>query len=197
MFFFGPDPNNQMIAAARAGEIDGVQVALIAGADVHYNQDATLCLAVWHGHVAMVSYLISTGADVHANHDEALRRAARDGDVPLCRILLASGADPVSAWKWHTYDHDEASSCLAAILDACGEAMTAAQRAVLAAQSPLFVSLRASLNAAQVWRHWQRRRGHTDSLVHEPARGDQLQCGAGSHSRRRAMTHCIGKRPAR
>jgi hypothetical protein len=68
--------DNDLIEAAKAGNIDRVCAALDLGADIHAANDCALRTTVpIPGYAPMVALLLERGADIHANHDEVIRTA--------------------------------------------------------------------------------------------------------------------------
>lgn len=94
--------NDLLIEAALAGDMAGVQNALLAGAGVNAvdnddNKLTALAAACSNGHVEIAEFLLSKGAlpDIVARHTRAktpLAYAAERGDIPLAELLLRNGA---------------------------------------------------------------------------------------------------------
>ncbi len=86
--------NEKLIQAARNGNIEGVKEALLAGADIHAEDDAALGCAAYCGHVEIVRLLIERGANVNAMDGAPLRGAAFEYDrhVMSVRILFGDAA---------------------------------------------------------------------------------------------------------
>jgi len=87
------DFDNQPITASEKGDVNGAQLALNAGADVHANNDEALRLAAMHGHAEGVRMLLAAGADVRASNNAALHLAICRNHTEIVRMLLAAGAD--------------------------------------------------------------------------------------------------------
>jgi len=90
----------QLLAAAHAGDVDGVRAAIQAGADLRTadEQDtAALRWATRAGHRAVVEALLAAGADVNQRSGTgwtALMEAVCSEHPELLAFLLAHGADP-------------------------------------------------------------------------------------------------------
>lgn len=101
-----PDPAQDpvLIAAARAGDLAGVQQALAAGASVtaaDSEGQTALIAAAYGNHVETAAALIAAGADVNAKDDTVqsayLISTSEVGDDPrLLALTLANGADVAS-----------------------------------------------------------------------------------------------------
>lgn len=78
--------------AAVAGHLDVVRCLLAAGADVHTNWDQALRWSAQYGHLDVVACLLDAGADVHANSEDPLRWAADHGHVQVVSLLRERGA---------------------------------------------------------------------------------------------------------
>jgi len=141
------DGDRALETAAAYGHAEVVSFLLAAGADVHVGEDCAIQWAVQQGDAEMTDILIAAGADLHAIDDLALRMAAFYAHAEVTRLLLAAGADPIVAWE----KTDEKSRKLfMTTLDACGDALTEAQRTALlaAAAADDFVKLRAAAASA-------------------------------------------------
>jgi len=162
-----------LIAAARAGDVEGVKAALAAGADIHSSTDGALCFAADFGHAEVVGVLLASGSHIHASDDAALCWSASQGHAEVVRILLAGGADIHArcdaALRWAALEHHEATvrvllaagadpvvalqnvgggdevGDVVAMLDACADMLPTAQHTALMAISPRnrFVRLQA------------------------------------------------------
>jgi hypothetical protein len=98
--------NGHFIIEACEGRTETVRNLLVAGADVHAEDDWALRMAAERDHTKTVQVLLASGADVHAVNDWALRYAACYGYAQTVKVLLAGGADV------HAQD-DEALRCAA------------------------------------------------------------------------------------
>ena len=98
-----PDPTQDpvLIAAARAGDLTGVQQALAAGASVTATDQegqTALIAAAYGNHLSVAETLIAAGADVNTP-DKSVQSAyliatSEVGDDPrLLQLMLAHGAD--------------------------------------------------------------------------------------------------------
>lgn len=106
----GADPNDKinylnadetpLMHAARAGNVDAVNMLLLAGAQVNaresWNGQCALQWAAAEGHGAVVEALIEGGADIRQRSNAGttpLLFAVRKGDMRSVNALLAAGAD--------------------------------------------------------------------------------------------------------
>jgi hypothetical protein len=83
-------PNQNLLDAARCGDIGAIRAALAESAG---GLNQALVEASKAGQVIAAGYLIDRGADLHASRDQALRLAARQGQAEVLRLLLDRGAD--------------------------------------------------------------------------------------------------------
>jgi ankyrin repeat protein len=67
------DLDQQLINAARDGDVDFVKKLVNQGADIYINNNAVLKLASQFGYLEIIKYLIGKGADIHTENDYALR----------------------------------------------------------------------------------------------------------------------------
>jgi ankyrin repeat protein len=111
-----PGANNALIHAAERGKKHVVQFTLLAGADVHAEDDQALRLASLAGHADVLRVLLNAGADVHALNDEALRLASRHGHadvVQMCTLAMSIHWDRFSARPFRSF------SCLTRQAQTC------------------------------------------------------------------------------
>jgi ankyrin repeat protein len=94
------DPTNQILAAARAGDMDRVESLLEATPALLHVRDGDgmtpLHHAVRGGHTEVAEFLLDRGADilvVDAQNRTPLHHAADEGDAATVALLLARGAD--------------------------------------------------------------------------------------------------------
>jgi len=127
--------------AAYHGQTEMLRTLLGSGVNVHAMDDIALRESSANGHAAVVQLLLDSGADARAKNDDALYFAAVNGHVEVVHALLVAGADPVGVW--HRAQQNAHAGTVTAILDACGDTMTVAQRTALVAASQRFVILRA------------------------------------------------------
>ena len=102
--------NEDLLAAAKAGDPAGVEAAIAAGADVNYINDigintlivgakyglTALMFAAREGHIDIVRLLLDRGANINAINDyerTALMWAANTGHTDVVRLLLDRGAN--------------------------------------------------------------------------------------------------------
>jgi ankyrin repeat protein len=94
------DANQELMEAAKSGNLDEVCRLVEAGTDVNFPAEhglRPLLLATFYDHADVVRYLLAQGADVnYAGFSEgtALMFAAGAGQAPLVALLLDAGADP-------------------------------------------------------------------------------------------------------
>ena len=99
-----PNPNKELLRAARLGELDKVKELLAAGANVNYWEDETYTTPIMYAtsrdHLDVVNELLANGADLtmaDRNGATALHIAASYGHVEILRRiideLLAEGED--------------------------------------------------------------------------------------------------------
>jgi len=50
---------------------------VLQGADIHADEDESICRASSNGHLDVVKYLVEIGANIHAENDESIYRALR------------------------------------------------------------------------------------------------------------------------
>ena len=93
-------PNEDLIHAARVGDVAGVRAALRSGADVNAENNkyglTPLEVAAQVGHANVIPLLLRAGADVNARDKSgatALIEAAFRGQVNVIPLLLKAGAD--------------------------------------------------------------------------------------------------------
>lgn len=84
---------DQLIEAAKAGDLAGVQDTIARGADARSNADALLRNASTFGHLHVVQYLLAAGADARAYGVWALLGAASNGHLAVVQVLCSAGAD--------------------------------------------------------------------------------------------------------
>lgn len=87
------DASKAFLNAAVKGDVDAVNAALVADADVNARSGTALCSAANNGHVAIVSLLLEKGANVNVRGGLPLQVAATNGHIEAVRLLLAYGAD--------------------------------------------------------------------------------------------------------
>ncbi len=91
--------NQELINAAKNGNLEGVEAALNAGVDVNYADSDGYTALMWaavYEHTEMVRLLIEQGADVNRannNGTTALMWAAVYGHTDIVRLLIEQGAE--------------------------------------------------------------------------------------------------------
>lgn len=83
---------DQLIRAARYGDLDLVITLHIDGANIHADEDDALQWATYNEHLHIVQYLLQNGADIHTNDDYVLRWAAYNENLEIVKYLLQQGA---------------------------------------------------------------------------------------------------------
>jgi ankyrin repeat protein len=82
--------------SAQGGDIKIMRLLLMAGANIHYNNDQALVDSILSGHRWGTRYLLEKGADINARQPEGysiLMRAVQGGDTEIAEILIDSGAE--------------------------------------------------------------------------------------------------------
>ena len=96
-------PRDIVVLAARAGDVDGMQKALAAGADVNARDDkgwTALMHAADKGYILLVEPLLAAGADANLHRADgvtALFIAAMRGHSEIVATMLKAGVDPKKA----------------------------------------------------------------------------------------------------
>lgn len=83
------DVDEQLLAAAKSGDLNTVMVSLQSGAT---KLDLALYISSDQGHLAVVQHCLDHGAS-QAQKDEALWYAASAGHLPVVECLVNDGAD--------------------------------------------------------------------------------------------------------
>jgi ankyrin repeat protein len=104
--------DNDLIQAAKHGNLINVKSLIEQGADIHAKNDESLIMSARDGHLEVVKYLVEHGADIHSYKDQALRWSAENGRLEVVRYLFEQGADMHAcndcALKWSAkYGHLE------------------------------------------------------------------------------------------
>jgi ankyrin repeat protein len=89
------DLNQELIKAARKGDIHKTKAILAKGADPNAKQ-RDVSLLIWVvalGHAEIVRVLVDAGAEVNSKNMPSLVIAALRGDTPIVEILLEAGAN--------------------------------------------------------------------------------------------------------
>lgn len=95
----GPSAEQELIAAARSGDLSKVDALLVRGTEpdsTDQHGHTPLALAVIYGHEEVVSRLLDAGADVGASDDAeitVLMTAAEFSRPEIVRMLIDAGAD--------------------------------------------------------------------------------------------------------
>lgn len=115
--------SDQLICAARRGQLDKMRTLMDQGADVHHREDQAFIVAVKYGHVEIVSLLldqlpnmdihghtaiiiaidmghldvlklvVERGADLHSREEYALLLAAKNGQLDMVQYMLDQDCD--------------------------------------------------------------------------------------------------------
>jgi len=90
--------NEMLFKASYGGNLEKVEEALKAGADVNKKYDGltALMLASYCGHTDIIELLITADADINAKDNQkrtALMHASCDGNKDIVEILIKAGAD--------------------------------------------------------------------------------------------------------
>src|SRR3989339_677941 len=85
--------DEDLIDAAKNGDIKSVTELLDRSANIHAWRDRTLRKATKNGHTEVVKLLLDCKANIHADHDAPLRWAAKNGHTDTVRLLLDRGAN--------------------------------------------------------------------------------------------------------
>ena len=98
-----PEPNKEMIKAAKTGQLDKIKLLLAADpklVDARDSDGSTpLHCATWKGHPELVALLLDAGADVNARNNNEhwgttpLHAAAHANQAAIAQMLIDHGAD--------------------------------------------------------------------------------------------------------
>lgn len=88
----------QLIEAAEAGDVNRVRLLLDDGADIHYNNDRALRVAVSRKKLDVVKLLLERGANVTVGGGEVFATIARQGDEATATVLLDHGININQKW---------------------------------------------------------------------------------------------------
>lgn len=98
------DPNDDLFAAAKKGDVDAVQALLAKGVDVNAKNSygaTALSFAADKGHLAIVKLLLQNNADVNAKDtfykSSPLDWAVSRGHVEIAKALIEAGAEGADA----------------------------------------------------------------------------------------------------
>lgn len=80
--------NEQLIGAARVGNLEELRRLVQQGADLHAEDECALRLAASNGHFEVVKYLVEHGASPAAG----INAAAMSGQIEVVERLLKAGA---------------------------------------------------------------------------------------------------------
>jgi ankyrin repeat protein len=96
-------PSQQLIQAAKAGDVAGIKAAITAGADINAvdyseskNGRRALNYAAWYNRSDAVRALVAAGAPINLTNRTGftpLHHAAEAGSLDAARVLLELGAD--------------------------------------------------------------------------------------------------------
>jgi hypothetical protein len=85
--------NRALCRASERGYVENIKLLLEKGADIHYDSDEPLFVAVRGKHINAVRFLIEKGADVNAYNGQALEAAVNRNLLEITKVLLDNGAD--------------------------------------------------------------------------------------------------------
>ncbi len=85
--------NEQLIHAAKEGNLDEVKRLHQNGADITADKNSALILASWKGHLHVVKYLIENGANISDQDNFALKWACEFRRLEVVKYLFEKGAD--------------------------------------------------------------------------------------------------------
>jgi ankyrin repeat protein len=83
--------DDQLIDAAKTGDVQKIKDLLDRGSDIHHQFDAALHQAANYGRLEAARLLIDQGADIHARNGSAIVGAACSGHTEIVRLLLNLG----------------------------------------------------------------------------------------------------------
>ena len=89
----GCDINYCLKNAVHAGEIEDVNLLLLFGADVHYQEDYCLYYAVYHNFTIITELLLEYGADIHCKKNLLLNKLAFSNKPEMKKIFKKHGID--------------------------------------------------------------------------------------------------------
>jgi len=178
-------PNQALIEAICAKNVDGIKAAIADGADVNCRtvNGQILDRVAACGDAQIAQIPLAAGANVHARNDAVLRLAAANDHVEVVRPLLAAGANPNVRQSDGCYALDLAADYgnteIVGILLASGADIHAGQNAALywAARKNHIGIVRRLLSAgADSVAVWQKtdQEHRTDVVAALDARGDAL-----------------------
>ncbi len=90
---FKENPNTFLIHAARHSFSQGVETALLHGADININNGYPLMVSSENGDYELVELLLDKGADINTSQGFPLKIAAYEGHDEVVKLLLDRGAD--------------------------------------------------------------------------------------------------------
>jgi len=85
--------DNMLICASEYGHLNIVKYVIKLGADIHVNNNLSICYAAEKGYLYIVKYLIKCGANIHVNNEYALQKACYSRYLSIVELLLKNGAD--------------------------------------------------------------------------------------------------------
>jgi ankyrin repeat protein len=95
--------NNDLIKAAKEGNLANIKLLIKQGADIHSDYDEALRSNAANGHLETVKYLVEHGADINL----VLANSAYYGHLKVVKYIIENGADIHSnddgALKWSAY----------------------------------------------------------------------------------------------
>jgi hypothetical protein len=99
-----PDLQERLLRSATGGnKVEMVKfIVEKTNADLHFDRELLLRMAVGVGDVPLISYYLKQGANVHVNNEEPLREAATSGNIEGVELLLKNGASLTPIAKEYT-----------------------------------------------------------------------------------------------
>jgi ankyrin repeat protein len=85
--------HNDLVMAARVGNLREVKVLISQGADIHFMGDEAICIAAQKGHQDVVKHLVISGANFHVINDWPLRYSVKNSHIGVAKYLISQGAD--------------------------------------------------------------------------------------------------------
>lgn len=87
------EKNRALKASCGYGHITTVKFLLENGADNHFENDASICVASQSGQLEIVKLLIEYGSNIHTRDECSLINAVKNSQLQVVQFLLQQGAD--------------------------------------------------------------------------------------------------------